>query len=445
MSLAKRILVVLVCLAIPGLPVLATGGQEAVPSEEVTLDFWHLWGGTREPILNDLLARFTAKHPNITIEQTFTPAGSLQEKLFNATGTGTLPDVFIVNSSWFINLFPEKTMLALDPFVRKGNLKLDQILFPLEIFRNKWNDKLHALSVTTSGAGKMLFYNKGLMRKAGLDPESPPTIWKELVHQSKTIVSELNSGGELDVVGWNPAKEMGVMVCFCYGNDAPVISADSKTAQLDTPGVIEVAKAFESYITDVYGAFGGYEALAEWTSRTIGVDTSMMVSGFVQEKEAFYISGSWTINQVREGNPDLDYGIVPVPGLKRQHGDSGYGGWSYGISEDCPHPEEAWEFVKFITIDPEGNGEFCKAQLRPCPIMAINRDPIYKQEMGELWDMVLHVMELDQASGNNFYTTLIGYLEDIPNRRMAGESTEEVLEDLNDDYQEYIDDIWSNL
>ena len=93
----------------------------------------------------------------------------------------------------------------------------------------------------------------------------------------------------------------------------------------------------------------------------------------------------------------------------------------------------------------EGNGEFCKAQLRPCPIMAINRDPIYEQEMGELWDMVLHVMELDQASGNNFYTTLVGYLEDIPNRRMAGESTEEILEDLNDDYQEYIDDIWSNL
>ena len=114
----------------------------------------------------------------------------------------------------------------------------------------------------------------------------------------------------------------------------PIISDDGKTSLINTPGVVETMRKFDQYIQEVYGKFGGYKALLEWGSRVAGVDTGgAQVQPFIKEAQAFYVSGSWTIAQTKAGNPDLEFGILPVPGFKGQHGAIVKDGWSYAINK----------------------------------------------------------------------------------------------------------------
>jgi ABC-type glycerol-3-phosphate transport system substrate-binding protein len=77
--------------------------------------------------------------------------------------------------------------------------------------------------------------------------------------------------------------------------------------------------------------------------------------------------------QYEEFAEDLNYGIAPMP-----YGPSGgpdrrgatWGGWGYMIPKNAPHPDEAWQLVKWLTTEIEGKGAcwFIQQQQRPAPL-----------------------------------------------------------------------------
>jgi ABC-type glycerol-3-phosphate transport system substrate-binding protein len=284
------------------------------------------------------------------------------------------------------------------------------------------------------------------MEKAGLDPvKDAPTNWDEFTEVSKILVEKLNTGDQLDIIAWDPNQMAGQpsVLVFSYGAGYPTVTDDGKESLLNRPEVVETAKKFDQYIEEVYGKFGGYKAILEWNSRVAGVDTGeAQVGAFIKEAQVFYVSGSWTIGQVKSGNPDVDFGILPVPGFQGQHGATAKHGWSYAISKNTKDKDAAWEFLKFITIDPAGNGEFCKAQNRPCPIAAVNEDPHY-QAMGDMWANLVVSMNKDIVPPTDIYMdTVKPWLRDIPARRVAGESVEDIMEDIHQMFQDYLNDLY---
>lgn len=435
-------------LLLGALPLFAGGAQESSSAapQKSSLTFWHLWGGSRGPLVDELVARFNRQHPEIGIEQSFTAPFDLGPKVFAAAGTNTLPDVFNLSSDWYINIRPEKTMVNLDPFLKRDSISIEKVLVQAEAQRCYYNGSVYSLPNVTAGAQFILFYNRKLLRQAGIGGADLPADWKEFTAVSKKLVEALNSGAQLEVVPWNPVPDYWTVVGLAIGNGAQVISEDSKTAMLSSPGVVEVVQAFDDYIDTVFGRYGGYQGLLEWSSRVRGVDTgAQQIEPFIKEKQAFYISGSWAVGQVEAGNPDLDLQAVPVPGLKGPQGGEVFSGWAYGIGRGTKQPEAAWKFLEFITLDPEGNGEFCKAQLRPSPIAAVNQDPVYEKELGALWASICASMELDMPTHNYFKTNLWAMLFDIPNRRINGQSVGQIMENLNNEYQDFLDDTWSAL
>jgi multiple sugar transport system substrate-binding protein len=444
---SKRTMSIVALILLTSSLALFAGGQqegEAVATEQVSLTYWHLWGGSRSPLVDQLIERFNQKHPEIEIEQSFTAPFDLGPKVFAAAGTNTLPDVFNLSSDWYLNLRPEKTMVNLEPLLEKEKISIENILVPAEAKRCYYDGSVYSLPNVTAGAQFILFYNRKLLQRAGISDQGLPSNWKEFTTASKKIVNALNSTNQLEVVPWNPVPDYWTVVGLVVGNGAQVVSNDSKTAMLNTPGAVEVVEAYDDYVEEVFGRYGGYKGLVEWSSRVRGADTgAQQIEPFIKEKQVFYISGSWTVGQVRAGNPDMDLQATPVPGLKGPQGGEVFSGWAYGIGNNTKHPEAAWEFLKFITLDEEGNGEFCKSQKRPCPIASVNKDPAYDQELGELWASICESMNLDMPTHNYFKTNLWALLFDIPNRRISGQSVSQIMEDINKEYQDFLNDTWS--
>jgi LysM repeat protein len=90
----------------------------------------------------------------------------------------------------------------LDDLVKRDGVDLDKLFFKSSIDGSRWNGRLiqYPFKVATS---LMVWYNKDLFRKAGLDPDKPPRTWAELEEAAKkpVVVAGKKGSGEPAVAG----------------------------------------------------------------------------------------------------------------------------------------------------------------------------------------------------------------------------------------------------
>jgi len=113
---------------------------------------------------------------------------------------------------------------------------------------------------------------------------------------------------------------------------------------------------------------------------------------FLTNKVAMKIDGSWVTNNIARFGPDLDFGLVPAPvpadrlhhrGRFKDEKDTFItwaGGFSYAIPRGSAHPEEAWEFIKWMSspeagvIDAKAQKAYNESKHRPfVPNLSANR------------------------------------------------------------------------
>ena len=130
-----------------------------------------------------LVAGFNATHKNLKVVLHLTPPNDDTSQLATAIRAGSVPDVVGLNDidvptfshehalmdiTQYVNALPYKT--ALSP----GHLKLATL-----------NGKYYGLPYLADLS--VLWYNKKLFKQAGLDPNSPPTNYAEIVADSAKI------------------------------------------------------------------------------------------------------------------------------------------------------------------------------------------------------------------------------------------------------------------
>ena len=74
---------------------------------------------------------------------------------------------------------------------------------------------------------------------------------------------------------------------------------------------------------------------------------------FLTQRVGFAITGDWSLKQIPEYAPDIEYGltVIPVP----EEGDESAtwaGGWSMVIPQGAKNPEGAWRFMQYIAGEP---------------------------------------------------------------------------------------------
>ena len=425
-----------------GAGVVATiaAGAAVWPRTSPVVTLWHVWSASREALMRDLLAEFAQREPGIAVEAQLVQPDLMQAKVVAAVRDRSLPDVVSLHTDWFADIDAGQEFADLGPVV--ADLDLDRLLLPRDLARNRRAGRLRALPNTVAGAMSLAYLDLPRLRAHGIDPD-PRWTFDAFTADSARYVRAVNGPERLGVIAWDPFIESGhpSLLPFAFGAGEPTVGADGRRSRLDAPGIARVTAAFDQYVEEVYGPWGGYRGLLAWRNREAGIVSVGNVHGpLTRGVQGFLFTGSWAVSMIRSGHPELDFAIRPLPGLDRPHGGIACNAWSYALRPDAAAPgSAAARLLRWLTVDPAGNGAFCRRQLRPCPIAEVNRHPDYAV-LGAAWNDLQAVMATDVPfTGSVHEHVLTPWWREVPVRRVTGEPMAAIVADLHRRYQAYLD------
>ena len=166
---------------------LMTAGT-ALAAEKTKVTFWHAMGGTRTAFIQRMVEDFNYTHP--TIEVTAEYKGSYRDTLNGAIISykqGKAPNI--------VHIFEVGSQLAIDAgiFMPIEDLVKPEDYARLDDFVDgvanyyRVNGKFNSIPFNSSNP--VLYYNKTLFEKAGLDPNTPPKTFGDVIAACEKLVS----------------------------------------------------------------------------------------------------------------------------------------------------------------------------------------------------------------------------------------------------------------
>ncbi|WP_366248464.1 ABC transporter substrate-binding protein [Terribacillus aidingensis] len=319
-----------------------TGGSEGTAASEgktedgkVKIDFWTFWGSEiRRPVIDKIIEDFNNSQDEIVVEHTYIPFGDIWTKELAAIAANNPPDVVINDINATALRGQEGQAENLAPYLEEDDISG-------RFYENLWDATLYegdSYGIPFNTDTRLLFYNKDAFKEAGLDPNKPPETWEELEEYAEKL--DEKSGDTYERIGFYPLYGVGSDVWLLNGsgmnyfneNDEPVINSETN---VDT---MEWIKSWK----DKYGedTINRYQSQIDSQQSNPFFDGSL---GMMANAATFY-------TQIRDYAPDLDFGVAPLP---EKTSGSGHTSWGGGFVAEIPkgssHPDEAWEFIKYLT------------------------------------------------------------------------------------------------
>ena len=292
-------------------------------AEETTLEFWELAVG--EELMRSILDKFERQHPGIRVHFQQLSWDYGLDKVVTAIAAGNAPDVVELGTDW-VPQFSSSGVLSdltneLAP-IKNRFLLWDPVTYRGRVYGMPW------LAGT-----RILFYNRELFSKAGLNPDRPPSTWKEL-YQAAKAVDEL--GPDIYGIGLHVAEAYAPwqeFLPFAWGNGGEVLDKDWTRCLLDQPPVVEALKFYKSLKP---------YALVERQPQVNQL--------FAEGRVGVQISGSWNFAVIPRMNPTLNYGVGILPKPAENHGTpaSFAGGEMLVVLKSSKHQDAALQLIRFL-------------------------------------------------------------------------------------------------
>jgi ABC-type glycerol-3-phosphate transport system substrate-binding protein len=271
-------------------------------------------------------AEFTSAHPGVEIEWLDKKGPDLPPFYQTQLAAGTPPDVVDLQGGIGIEYAAQGALLDLTPYLKarpevKGRFNADYL--------NNWVWDGKNWLVPFYVAKTLLFYNKPLFKKAGID--SPAASFDELLDHA----TKIGAGGN-DQTGFLTLNFDWLYWALFRMNDVQLLTPDLKQAAFNTPRTADVIDRFTKATAS--GAINKISWTGRWVE-PLGAFASGQVGMLNAHSAAYFFlkgQGAW-INQDTLGVAELP-GKWSVPTL---HG--------YAISAGTKNPDLAWDFVAFCT------------------------------------------------------------------------------------------------
>lgn len=368
------------------------GGDES-KSDKVEIVFWHSFVSSTVPALNTLIEDFEKEHPNIDINAQYVPTGdALVQKLITSLQSKTAPDISWLHAHFMEDLVQADAIYKMDDFINGPNgIPQEDIedIYPALRQYASWRGTLYSLPMEATNLA--LLYNKDMFRAAELDPERPPQNWDELRDYARKLTFDKDGDGKNEQTGMFlpvfPAA--GPLSGWMVWQFHPYLwQAGGYKINLEQTRVM-------------YNEEPGVQALSLWKEMyhelSLDVFTSDYDVAFASGNLAMAMDGPWNLPRYEEILKDMDWAFAPLPAgpVKRA---TIVGGEYLAIFKQSEHPDEAWEFVKWI-IKPEVQAKWAMTSGYLPIRKAVNDVPEFKKYLEEHPNFKVFVdqMEYGQA------------------------------------------------
>src|SRR3954468_4619470 len=299
----------------------------------------------QKPFMGQLVDAYNKSH-KAQAKLSLIPSAQFVQKFGTAAASGTAPDVASIDLV-FLPYFASQGALQ-DISEMSNALPYKDSLSPAHQRLATYEGKTYALPFTAEAS--VLYYNKDLFKKAGLNPSKPPTNFAEIEADAK----KLRALGK-DYYGFAFAGACGGCNVFeptphIWGSGGDVLSSDGKKATLDTP---EVTGALQFY-RDMFTA-GVMPPNVKTDSGNQQAPT------FSSGKLGMTPLGAFAVSTFKDSK--VNFGVTPLPGFTGSDA-SFAGGDEIAVPVGSKNKPAATEFVKWAT-DEEAQTVLAKQGIVP--------------------------------------------------------------------------------
>ncbi|MCM3115041.1 ABC transporter substrate-binding protein [Neobacillus sp. MER 74] len=312
-------------------------GSKSKNGEKVVIDFWTFWGSeTRRPIIEKIIDDFNKSQDKIEVKHTYLPWGDVWTKNLASIAAGNPADLIIndINAVGHRAKNNQNTNLA--KYLKKDPAVKDRF-FPELYNASLYKGDPYALPFNTDT--RLLFWNKKMFKEAGLDPNTPPKTWAELEEMGKKL--DVKKGNKYERIGYLPNQGIGADVWMINADGKGYWDFDANKAVINDETNVKALTWMKNYY-DYYGDKTINNFKAEFGEQT--------ADPFVAGKLAMTTDNANFFTKIRDYGEGMEFGVAPLPEMEPGTGNESWGGGFVAeIPKGAKHPDEAWEFLKYLT------------------------------------------------------------------------------------------------
>jgi multiple sugar transport system substrate-binding protein len=307
----------------------------AAPAGAEPLQMWERSGGNAG-MVDALVAMWNEKNPDRKINLTYIPHSEMVPKIAQAIASGEVPDLMGLDLIYGPQFEAAGQLTDITDLI--GNDPKLKTASPGHMMVSTYEGRLYGVPLYADVSA--LFWNKDLFRKAGLDPEKPPTSLEEI----RSFADKISALGG-DVKGYFlPGSCAGCNIFtvgpLMWASGATIEPKDAKAEPLTGDGVKQVLQ----WARDMIKAGNVHEDARAENGETFHLR-------FGSGKVGMMGTGNFNITLVKEQNPNMDFGIALLPGVKSGEVASFAGGDIVTIPKGSKRVNDAIDFMKFILSD----------------------------------------------------------------------------------------------
>lgn len=302
----------------------------AAAETELTMYYPIAVGGALTEVVDSIVDEFEAENPDIKVNAIY--SGNYDDtrvRALSALASGEPAQLAVMFSIDAYDLIEQDLIV---PFEDINGVKPDWLdsFYPALMANGRVEGKTWGIPFQRSTI--VAYYNKDMFRAAGLDPESPPATWDELISTGKTLTNDGTYGLMIPSTGY----PYWMFQALAIQNGKEVMSDDGLTTYFDDETVVETLKFWQS-LSQEHGIMP--TGTVEWGT---------LRQAFLEGQTAMMWHSTGNLTAVKN-NASFDFGVAELPANVRKG--SPTGGGNFYIFKDTSAEEKAaaLRLIEFMT------------------------------------------------------------------------------------------------
>ncbi|MFA5270049.1 MAG: extracellular solute-binding protein [Patescibacteria group bacterium] len=321
--------------------------------------------------LDEIVKLYQEDHPNITVvvrKVSLKPGETVydyQADLIKQVADGNGPDMFMIHNDW---LPYNKNHISPMPAEMMSTQTYSETFYPVVV--NDFVDANRIYAIPYYLDNLMLFYNTNIFDE--LNIKQPPKTWQEVVD----LVPKLTKYGSGDTIKQSAIPlgtaadsiprfaEILAALIMQYGGEMTTTDHTKATFDLSAPNsdpaYFSGREALKFY-TDFANPSSSVYTYTDAKNNDGSLKFPMDVQAFMEGKAAMMIGYSYQVANIRKFAPNLTFETTSLPQLRQGEPLTVANYWGETVSKNCAHPNEAWDFIKFVI---KNQGKYSSASKR---------------------------------------------------------------------------------
>lgn len=323
-------------------------GRVQAPPVAGSIEVWGI--GDSENIWQDLINRFQAAYPSISVTYRRFDEAGYEDMLVNRLAEGKGPDVFFLSHTAVV-----KHRDKIFPLPAEAG-------FSITDFKNTFVDAAaddlisgnEILGMPISMDTLALFINKDIFNAAGI--ATPPKTWDDLAATARALTVR-GPGGDITASGIALGAAQNIERSF------EIVSA----LMLQRKGIAVHPVGTVSFGPGAADALSFYASFSDPLKQNYSWDKNMpdSLDAFSRGQTAMMIGFSGDSARIRERNPHLNFTIHPLPQNAGAGISVNWGKYFFpAVSTQSKNKQAAWQFIVFASSR-EGAKSYLEATGRP--------------------------------------------------------------------------------